>query len=209
MSRTLPRSALILSLLATACTEATVPAPVAPRVALRAPAPPAATLPTETPAVEAAADFREGPTVRDPFRTTLPTLPPPTAIERDTNSPLGDASMDDLRLLAVVDSADGPVAMVADATGWGVTIRRGARVGRPELVRVDDVDYVARWRVARITPSHLRRGGDGRLIEAAATVVFEQDDPTGRALPRERSLTLAPAERAAMRGTFRLASARD
>jgi hypothetical protein len=97
-----------------------------------------------------------------------------------------------------VASADGPIAMVSDASGWGTTLRRGMRVGRPELVRDRDVDYSVRWRVARIDPSHLSRG---------AEVVFEQDDPTGRHLPRERSLTLSPAERTAMRGTFRLASA--
>ncbi len=209
MSRTLPLSAMVLALLATAsCREEPAPLPVAP-VAVR-PAretrttAPAATAPTvESPAPTA---FREGPTVRDPFRVMLPTVTVPPEVT-DDDAPLHDVAIGDLRLLAVVASSDGPVAMVADASGWGTTIRRGMRVGRREVVRDQDVDYSVRWRVARINPSHLSRGADGRLTESAAEVVFEQDDPTGRSVPRERSLTLAPAERAAMRGTFRLASA--
>ena len=210
MSRTFPLSALMLSLLSmSACREE--PSPLPPAARITAPRrrevrerPPAATEPrTDAPP---AAAFREGPTVRDPFRVMLPSIVVPPTIA-DDDSPLHDVSLGELRLLAVVASADGPVAMVADASGWGTTLRRGMRVGRREVVRDRDVDYSVRWRVARINPSHLSRGADGRLSESAAEVVFEQDDPTGRHLPLERSLTLAPAGRTAMRGTFRLASA--
>ena len=210
MSRTFPLSALMLSLLSmAACREE--PSPLTPAARVTEPrrreareSPPAATGPrTDAPSASA---FLEGPTVRDPFRVMPPTVVVPPTVADDA-SPLHDVSLDELRLLAVVASADGPIAMVADASGWGTTLRRGMRVGRPELVRDRDVDYSVHWRVARIDPSHLSRGADGRLSESGAEVVFEQDDPTGRNLPRERSLTLAPAERTAMRGTFRLASA--
>lgn len=209
MSRTFPLSALALALLATtACREEPAPLPTATRVATRparearpAPAPAAPAAEEPTPAA-----FHESPTVRDPFRVTSPVVPPPRT-DDDSSTPLGDVAIGELRLLAVVAATDGPVAMVADASGWGTTIRRGMRVGRREVLRDQDVDYAVRWRVARINPSHLRRDAEGRLTESAAEVVFEQDDPTGRTIPRERTLTLAPAERAAMRGTFRLASA--
>jgi hypothetical protein len=210
MSRTFPRSALMLSLLSMAACreEPSAPAPAArvtaPRRRELRESPPAATEPRADAPSPAA--FREGPTVRDPFRVMAPTVVVPPSIA-DDDSPLHDVPLDELRLLAVVASADGPIAMVSDASGWGTTLRRGMRVGRPEIVRDRDVDYSVRWRVARIDPSHLSRGADGRLSESGAEVVFEQDDPTGRHLPRERSLTLAPAERTAMRGTFRLASA--
>lgn len=209
MSRTFPLSALVMALLASAaCREEPAPLPTATRVAAR-PAPEArAAAPVATPAVEAPAPtaFHEGPTLRDPFRVPSSVVPPPLDLA-DDDSPLHDVAIGDLRLLAVVAASDGPVAMVADASGWGVTIRRGMRIGRREIVRHQDVDYSLRWRVARINPSHLSRGTDGRLTESAAEVVLEQDDPTGRHVPLERSLTLAPAARAAMRGTFRLASA--
>lgn len=211
MSRTLPLSAMVFALLATAaCREEPAPLPVArgavrPTREARATAPAAAAPTVESPA---STGFHEGPAVRDPFRRMTAIVEPPPTTEADERAtPLWDVAVGDLRLLAVVASADGPVAMVADASGWGTTIRRGMRVGRREVVRDRDVDYSVRWRVARINPSHLSRGADGRLTESAAEVVFEQDDPTGRQVPRERSLTLAPAERTAMRGTFRLASA--
>lgn len=206
MSRTFPLSALVLSLLSiAACREEPTPLPTATRVST--PARVARAAPVAAPAVEAPAPtaFREGPTLRDPFRVPSTVVPPPADLDDD--SPLHDVAIGDLRLLAVVAASDGPVAMVADSSGWGVTIRRGMRVGRREIVRERDVDYAVRWRVARINPSHLSRGADGRLTESAAEVVFEQDDPTGRNVPVERSLTLAPAARAAMRGTFRVASA--
>lgn len=210
MSSTFPLSALMLSLLSMAACREQPPAPSrAARITAPQPhelreRPPTATEPrADAPSATA---FREGPTVRDPFRVMLPTVVVPPTVT-DDDSPLHDVSLGELRLLAVVASADGPVAMVSDAPGWGTTLRRGMRVGRREVVRDRDVDYSVRWRVARINPSHLSRGADGRLSESAAEVVFEQDDPTGRRLPLERSLTLAPTGRTAMRGTFRLASA--
>ncbi|MDO9018346.1 MAG: hypothetical protein Q8S73_36170 [Deltaproteobacteria bacterium] len=63
--------------------------------------------------------------------------PPPVVLPSavDDDQLLGHLGLADLRLLAVVASAQGPLAMVADPSGFGTTLRRGMFVGRPDVVR--------------------------------------------------------------------------
>lgn len=197
--------ALVLALsCVAACSDPLAPPPntasTAPRLAIAVSRP---TVTAEAPRPAVAADLQEA-GFRDPFRSFAPTLAaPPTT---DGEQLLGDLALADLRLLAVVVSAHEPVAMVTDPSGFGTTLRRGMFVGRPEIVHRDDVEYAVRWRVARITSSHLRRDHEGRLTEAPAEMVFERADPTGSGLPTERSLTIVPPQRERLPGSFRLAS---
>jgi hypothetical protein len=204
--RAFPALVLALSSLA-ACADPPA-APVAPvRVAAPLAAAPRTAPAAESPrsALAVEAELTAPRELRDPFRSYVPTVAVPTAAD-EGDQLLGHLTLADLRLLAVVAMDREPVAMVGDPSGFGTTLRRGMFVGRAEVIHRDDVDYAVRWRVARITPSHLRRDADGRLTDAPAEVVFERADPTGRGLPAERALTLAPAERARLPGSFRLAS---
>lgn len=115
----------------------------------------------------------------------------------DAGSPsIDEVTLDELRLIAVVSVRGAPAAMVTLPSGHGVTLRRGMYVGRPERARLPSdagaLTPVMRWRVARITPSRLRREPDGRLAEAPADVVFERIDPTADDAVEERSLALSP-----------------
>jgi hypothetical protein len=104
------------------------------------------------------------------------------------NRPIDDLTLDDLHLIAVVASQQGPTAMVTTPSGQGVSLRRGMYVGRAEPARAGEM---ARWRVARITPSRLRSEPDGRLVESPADVVFERPAPGTPTGVEERSLALS------------------
>ncbi|MDB4931728.1 MAG: Type pilus biosis protein PilP [Myxococcaceae bacterium] len=199
--------ALVLALASLAACADPPAAPVAPvRVVTPLVAAPRTAPSTESPraALAVAADLSPPRELRDPFRAYVPIFAVP--VEVDGDQLLGQLTLADLRLLAVVSMDREPVAMVGDPSGFGTTLRRGMFVGRAEVIHRNDVDYAVRWRVARITASHLRRDADGRLGDAPAEVVFERADPTGEGLPSERTLTLAPAERGRLPGSFRLAS---
>jgi hypothetical protein len=128
----------------------------------------------------------------------------------DAGSPsIDEVTLDELRLIAVVSVRGAPAAMVTLPSGHGVTLRRGMYVGRPERVRLSldagALTPVVRWRVARITPSRLRREPDGRLAEAPADVVFERTDPAADDAVEERSLALSPGAGGGGEVTIRMA----
>ena len=171
-------------------------------------------------------DVGRAPAARPPLdAAALPEVARPDALSAPDAAPASDArvspdvtvgsiddlSLDDLRLIAVAATGNGPVAMVTTPWGLGVTLRRGMYVGRPERVGgpfdAGAPGPVVRWRVARITPSRLRREPDGRLVESPADVVFARPDPNAPATPEERSLALSPPDAGRDVGSIRLVGA--
>jgi hypothetical protein len=144
--------------------------------------------------------FVESQQVRDPFRSFAQDILSTNLLAAvDSRAVvLGNYSLDDLRLVAVVLGTDSPYAMVVDPTRRGTILRRGMYVGRQEIIHPTDgnrQDYAVHWRVARVNAARLRRGPDGQLQEVPAEVVFERPDPLNpNAQVVERSLALAPRE---------------
>lgn len=103
-------------------------------------------------------------------------------------------SLDDLQLVAVIVGTDSPYAMVRDPSRSGTVLRRGAMVGRGEMIHSNiegRQDYFVHWRVSRINPARLRRGADGQLVEVPAEIIFERPDPLNpNAQVVERSLAM-------------------
>ncbi|MFO0604710.1 MAG: hypothetical protein U0324_16125 [Polyangiales bacterium] len=118
---------------------------------------------------------------RDPFQHDVDPaeLPPDDACAaRDVT--LCRLSLDELRLLGVVDGGDGPRAMVVGPNQRGTTLRRGMYVGRPDVMRTPQGMHRAFWRVARSEPGSTRLGAEGEAVERGAAVVFERVDPMQR-----------------------------
>jgi len=126
----------------------------------------------------------------------------PDAVDVDTR-PIGELSLDDLRLIGVAGSRDAPLAMLATPSGFGESVRRGSFVGRPERLGGDASPGV-RWRVARITSRRLRPEADGTLTEVPAEVAFERPNPAAPNGVEQRSLTESPADSGRNVGAIRL-----
>jgi type IV pilus assembly protein PilP len=80
-------------------------------------------------------------------------------------------SLDELKLVGIVQRANPAMAMLVDPSGKGHTITRGQFVGRPEVVQGSGqrgASYELNWRVERI------REGD---------VVFVREDPANPDVP--------------------------
>ncbi len=118
---------------------------------------------------------------RDPFRSYAKMF----SVERGTRvGPqvpvlLGEFSVDDLRVIAIVSGIGTPRAMLVDPQGVGTIVRRGDYVGRGEVVHGGpdgSSEFEVNWRVANI------RRGD---------VVLAREDPTsGTGTPVTRVLPL-------------------
>ncbi len=132
----------------------------------------------------------------------VPTRDAPDAVDVDTR-PIGELTLDDLRLIGVAGSRDAPVAMVATPSGFGESLRRGSFAGRAERLGADASPGV-RWRVARITSRRLRPEADGRLTEVPAEVTFERPNPAAPNGVEQRSLTEGPADSGRNVGSIRL-----
>ena len=158
------------------------PAPAA-RAAALAPSG-AAALPPPMPAVEYAEnEFTESDHSRDPFRSYanlfVEDKGKPRA--RQVEVVLGQYSIDELRLVAIVLSGDYPRAMLVDPTTKGWVVKRGDYIGRPDTVHTggtNGADYQLNWRIDRI------RDGD---------VVLTREDPAQPGVPpATRVLPLHP-----------------
>lgn len=131
-------------------------------------------LPPPLPHVEFAEnDFAESDRNRDPFRTYVLTIGPETKkiahVQRDVILP--QYSLDELKLVAIVNGGEYPRAMMVDPGGKGWVIKRGDWVGRPEVVHMggaNGADYQINWRVDRV------RDGD---------IVFSREDPAQPGIP--------------------------
>lgn len=172
---TLAVLALIASLpLAVACgtpissSQATPPPPV--RVA---PLASASGLPPELKGPEYTEnDFVESDRNRDPFRSFLVEQQPANKEALNQRKvELAQYSIDELKLIAIVQGSDQSRAMFLDPSGKGTVVYKGTFVCRPEVVHIggsNGPEYQLNWRVDRI------RDGD---------VVLIREDPAQPAIP--------------------------
>ncbi len=119
-------------------------------------------------------DFVEGDRNRDPFRSYASLFSPQEnrhVAHNQRTVVLGDYSLDELKLVAIVMGGDYPRAMVVDPNKKGWVIKRGDFVGRPEVVHTggaNGVDYQLNWRVDKV------RDGE---------VVFTREDAAQPGIP--------------------------
>jgi len=170
IGRALAAGSLPLSL---ACsTPTTAPPPPAVRVAPAASAK-ASGLPPELRGPEYTEnDFVESDRNRDPFRSFL--VQGQTVNKQALNQrkvELAQYSLDELKLVAIVNGGDRSSAMFVDPSGRGTVVYRGTFICRPEVVHLggsNGPEYQLNWRVDRIRP------GD---------VVLIREDPAQPAIP--------------------------
>ncbi len=155
----------------TATTSAPPPPPVA-RVAPSASAA-ASSLPPELKGPEYTEnDFVESDRNRDPFRSFI--IQNQQVSKQALNQrkvELAQYSIDELKLVAIVQGSDQPRAMFVDPSGKGTVVYRGTFVCRPEVVHIggsNGPEYQLNWRIDRI------RDGD---------VVLIREDPAQPAIP--------------------------
>jgi type IV pilus assembly protein PilP len=147
------------------------------------PPPPKPALPANSITVEfTESDFAEGERSRDPFRGFASGGAVNTkAVINQRNVLVADYTLDDLKLIAIVQGGEQPLAMLVDPKGKGTTVHRGDFIGRSEIARtggVGSTEYQVNWRVDRIRPSD---------------VVFVREDPAQpTAAPVTRVLTIHP-----------------
>ncbi len=118
-------------------------------------------------------EFGESERSRDPFRSYEEqfAVEAKGRVESQREVLLDKYSLDQLRLIGIVQNADPPLAMLVDPTGKGYSIKRGMFVGRAEVVQSPGqrgAAYELNWRVERI------RDGD---------VVFVREDPQNPDVP--------------------------
>jgi type IV pilus assembly protein PilP len=160
--------------LATACSD-TVSKPVPPppaRTAATA-APSASALPPQLRGPEYTEnDFVESDRNRDPFRAFVTqNVAANRQMLNQRRVDLGQYSVDELKLVAIVLGSDQPRAMFVDPTGKGTVVYKGTFICRPEIVHLggsNGPEYQLNWRVDRI------REGD---------VVLIREDPAQPAIP--------------------------
>ena len=152
-------------------------------------APPPAPAPAPTPTATqsgpeyAESDFVENDRNRDPFRAFMDLFIDqgnrPLKVQRKVI--LSQYSLDELKLVAIVQAPDYPRAMVIPPSGKGAVLKRGDFVGRAETVHTggtNGTDYQVNWRIDRV------RDGD---------VVFVREDRAQPNIPpATRVISLHP-----------------
>jgi len=118
-------------------------------------------------------DFVESDRNRDPFRSFAGMFAEqskkPTVNQRAVV--LAQYSIDELKLVAIVLSADYPRAMLVDPGGKGWVVKRGDFIGRPDVVHTggsNGADYQLNWRVERVRQGEL---------------VLQREDPAQPGIP--------------------------
>jgi len=157
----------------TATTAPTPPPPVN-RAALAASASASASgLPPELKAPEYTEnDFVESDRNRDPFRSFI--VQNQQVSRQALNQrkvELAQYSIDELKLVAIVQGADQPRAMFIDPSGKGTVVYKGTFICRPEVVHIggsNGPEYQLNWRVDRIRDTD---------------VVLIREDPAQPAIP--------------------------
>ena len=159
-----------------ACGTSTPTAPPPPPATRTAPAPSAAassSLPPELKGPEYTEnDFVESDHNRDPFRSFLVQNQPVNKQALNQRKvELAQYSIDELKLVAIVQGGDRSRAMFIDPTGKGTVVYKGTFVCRAEVVHIggsNGPEYQLNWRIDRI------REGD---------VVLIREDPAQPAIP--------------------------
>lgn len=126
-------------------------------------------------------DFTESDHSRDPFRSFagmfIEDKGKPHA--RQVEVVLGQYSIDELKLVAIVQSGDYPRAMLVDPTSKGWVVKRGDYIGRPDTVHTGGgtggTDYQVNWRVDRIR--------DGDIVLTREDPAQPGQPPATRVLP--------------------------
>jgi type IV pilus assembly protein PilP len=117
-------------------------------------------------------DFAESDHNRDPFRSFLVQQQPANKEALNQRKvELVQYSIDELKLIAIVQGSDQPRAMFLDPSGKGTVVYKGTFICRPEVVHIggsNGPEYQLNWRVDRI------REGD---------VVLIREDPAQPAIP--------------------------
>jgi type IV pilus assembly protein PilP len=117
-------------------------------------------------------DFVESDRNRDPFRSFFQqNLPAQSQVQNQRHPLIADYSIDELRLIAIVQGSDQPRAMFVDPSGKGTVVYKGTFLCRPEIIHLGAANgpvYELNWRVDRI------RDGD---------VVLIREDPAQPAIP--------------------------
>jgi type IV pilus assembly protein PilP len=132
----------------------------------------------------AESDFVENDRNRDPFRSFSQLF-----VEGQTKKQfdvqrkvlLSQYAIDELKLVAIVMSADYPRAMVIDPAGKGWVLKRGDFLGRPDTVHTggtSGTDYQLNWRIERV------RDGD--------IVLIREDPAQPNIAPATRIIPLHP-----------------
>jgi type IV pilus assembly protein PilP len=171
--------ALAAAPLAVACGEPPVttappPPPPAARTAPAASASASASsLPPDLKAPEYTEnDFVESDRNRDPFRSFLVQQQPVNRQALNQRKvELAQYSIDELKLVAIVQGSDQPRAMFVDPTSKGTVVYKGTFICRPEVVHIggsNGPEYQLNWRVDRIRD---------------ADVVLIREDPAQPAIP--------------------------
>lgn len=117
-------------------------------------------------------DFVESDRNRDPFRSFLVQNNPVNRQALNQRKvELAQYSIDELKLVAIVQGADQPRAMFVDPSGKGTVVYKGTFICRPEVVHIggsNGPEYQLNWRVDRIRD---------------ADVVLIREDPAQPAIP--------------------------
>jgi type IV pilus assembly protein PilP len=99
-------------------------------------------------------DFVESDRNRDPFRSFLVQNQPVNRVALNQRKvELAEYSIDELKLVAIVQGGDQPRAMFVDPTGKGTVVYKGTFVCRPEVVHIggsNGPEYQLNWRIDRI-----------------------------------------------------------
>jgi type IV pilus assembly protein PilP len=99
-------------------------------------------------------DFVESDRNRDPFRSFLVQQQPANREALNQRKvELPQYSIDELKLIAIVQGSDQPRAMFLDPTGKGTVVYKGTFMCRPEIVHIggsNGPEYQLNWRVDRI-----------------------------------------------------------
>lgn len=115
-------------------------------------------------------DFIEGDTNRDPFRAFVAVSPSSSVkmpVSAVTILPviLKNYSIEELKLVAIIQAGDYPRALFIDPTGQDYILRRGMLLGKPEIMHPPNTtqSYPLYWKIDSIKP---------------AEVVLIREDPT-------------------------------
>lgn len=117
-------------------------------------------------------DFVESDRNRDPFRSFIVQNNPVNRQALNQRKvELAQYSIDELKLIAIVQGADQPRAMFVDPSGKGTVVYKGTFICRPEVVHIggsNGPEYQLNWRVDRIRDTD---------------VVLIREDPAQPAIP--------------------------